>query len=328
MRNFGKIFIAGHKGMVGGAVLRLLKANKEIARENILTVSREELDLRCQSDVENWFKTNKPDIVIVAAAKVGGILANSKFPHDFLSDNLNLELNLINSSYKHGVDKLLFLGSSCIYPKFANQPINEDELLSGKLESTNEWYALAKIAGIKLCESLKVQYGFNALSLMPTNLYGPGDNYHVQNSHVLPALIRRFHEAHVNGYKEVVCWGTGKPRREFLHVDDLAKAIFHCIENWEMVDEACWKNKTDRVSFMNVGAGSDISIKELAEMVAAKVGFKGEIKWDESKPDGTPRKLLDITRIRDVGWTPKIELSEGIDATIKDFMNQNQLREA
>ena len=311
-----RIFIAGHSGMVGSAVYNLMKANKY---ENILKVSRKELDLRVFYDVEKWFELNKPDVVIITAAKVGGILANSKYPTEFLLDNIKIQNNLIEIAFNFKVKKLLFLGSSCIYPKFAKQPIKEESLLSGFLEPTNEYYALAKITGIKLCTALRKQYGFNSISLMPTNLYGPGDNYSLENSHVIPALIKKFHIAKLSN-KSVKCWGTGKPLREFLHVNDLAKACLFCLENSDLnIYENSSESKGEQFYFLNVGSGEEVTIKELAEKIALVVGFKGEILWDKSKPDGTPRKLLDISRIKRLGWESKIDLNSGLIATYNDF---------
>ena len=311
------IFVAGHKGMVGSAICRsLIKKDYK----NLLLVERKELDLRNDRDVKKWFKINKPSIVIIAAAKVGGIFANSRFPTEFLLDNLKIQNNLIENSFINGVKRLLFLGSSCIYPKFSKQPISEEDLLSGYLENTNEPYALAKICGIKLCQSLIKQYSFDAICLMPTNLYGPGDNYHPKNSHVLPALIRKFSEAALYKHELVKCWGSGQPKREFLHVDDLANACIFSLENWSLFkNNAPCDLNGDKLSFLNVGTGKDISIKDLAYKIAKGCDFKGKIIWDESKPDGTPRKLLDISRIKSLGWSPEIELEEGIELTLENF---------
>ena len=323
-----KIFVAGHKGMVGSAICRSLKKinntfqNKHCKNE-ILSISRDKLDLRDSNEVERWFKLKKPNIVIIAAAKVGGIYANDKNPADFLLDNLKIQNNLIENSFKFGVRRLLFLGSSCIYPKFANQPIKEEELLTNSLEPTNEWYAIAKISGIKLCEALRKQYGFDAISLMPTNLYGPGDNYHKTNSHVLPALIRKFFEAKKNKDSQVVCWGSGSPMREFLHVDDLAEACIFALNKWDPSQKESPKNKDGKpLYYLNVGTGLEISIKELANRIAETIGYQGEIVWDLSKPDGTPRKKLDITKFNSIGWSHKISLKEGIKNTIKLFSEQ------
>ena len=310
IRSSDRIFIAGHRGMAGSAICRALNAN---GYNNQLKATRQELDLTEAGEVDNWFRGNKPDVVVLAAAKVGGILANSNFPADFLLDNLKIQNNVIESAWRNGVRRLLFLGSSCIYPKFADQPIKEESLLTGALEPTNEWYAVAKIAGIQLCRALRIQHGFDAISLMPTNLYGPGDNYHPHHSHVMAALIRRFSEASKNNLKEVVCWGSGTPKREFLHVDDLASAAVFCLENWK------YNPDNEEPSYLNVGTGSDVSIKALAEKIAEKAGFQGKIAWDSSKPDGTPRKLLDVSRLLNMGWRSRIPLEEGIAKVIKDF---------
>lgn len=303
-----RIFVAGHRGMAGSAIVRRLDSG---GYTTILKASRSELDLRDAEAVATWFAIHKPQVVILAAAKVGGILANATYPADFLLDNLKIQNNLIESAWRSQVRRFLFLGSSCIYPKFAPQPIVEDSLLSGPLEPTNEWYAIAKITGIKLCHALRIQHGFDAVSLMPTNLYGPGDNYHPTNSHVLPALIRRFYEAHQSGASVVRCWGSGNPRREFLHVNDLADAVVFCLEHWQPGPED--------VQFLNVGTGTDITIRELAESVAASIGYQGTIEWDPSKPDGTPRKLLDISRLEALGWKATIPMDEGLRRTIEDY---------
>jgi len=300
-----KIFVAGHKGMVGSSIKRNLEKNGYMS---IITVERDKLNLLDFSKVNKWYLSNKPEIVIIAAAKVGGILANSTFPTEFLLDNLKIQNNLIEGAWHNGVKRLLFLGSSCIYPKFSSQPIKEEELLNGSLEKTNQWYALAKIAGLKLCEALNMQYDFDAISLMPTNLYGPGDYYHEKNSHVIPAFIRRFDNGVKENAKEIICWGSGSPLREFLYVDDLAEACRFVLENW--------KPKKDEIKYLNVGTGSDLTIKRLAEMISDKCGFKGQISWDVSKPDGTPKKQLDISKILDLGWKPKIDLEEGLQLTI------------
>ena len=317
------IFIAGATGMVGGALKKSLieKGYGNIkSGGKILTPTRNELDLLNTSQVNSWFKLNKPTITILAAAKVGGIYANSKFPYDFLIENLKIQNNVINASWENGVKRFLFLGSSCIYPKYANQPIKEESLLDGKLEITNEGYALAKISGIKLCEALRTQYGFDAISLMPTNLYGPGDNYHPYNSHVMASLIRKFAEAKIKNYKTITCWGTGKPLREFMHVQDLAEAIIFCLENWDPNDKNAPKDDDGRVlNFLNVGTGKDISIKELVEKINNETGYEGKVIWDHSKPDGTPKKQLNVGRINQLGWYSKINLDEGIRKTIKEF---------
>lgn len=300
MSTNSKIYVAGHSGLVGSAVLRRLKAD---GFSNFVLRNFEELDLRRQNEVEQFFEQEKPEYVVVAAAKVGGIHANNVYRADFLYENLQIQNNVIYSAFKNNVKKLVFLGSSCIYPKFAPQPINEDSLLTSTLEHTNEPYAIAKIAGIKLCEALRDQYGFNAISVMPTNLYGTNDNFDLENSHVLPALIRKFHEAKLHNSPSVNLWGTGSPRREFLHCDDAANGIVFLLKNY------------DGRQFVNLGTGEDITIKELAEMVREIVGFSGEIVWDSSKPDGTPRKLLDVSRIHELGWRHEISLREGIAKT-------------
>jgi GDP-L-fucose synthase len=299
-----KTYIAGHRGLVGSAIMRKLK--KE-GYNNLFYRTSSELDLRRQEKVEEFFKEEKPEYVILAAAKVGGIQANDKYSAEFLYDNLMIESNVIEAAYQNNVKKLLFLGSSCIYPKFADQPMKEDYLLTGKLESTNEGYAIAKITGIKLCEHYNRQYGTNFISAMPTNLYGPNDNFDLETSHVLPALIRKFHEAKVNDEDEVVIWGTGKPKREFLHVDDLADALLFLMNNY------------NGDQFVNVGVGKDISILELAQLIKDVVGFEGEIVNDLSKPDGTPRKLLDVSKLNYLGWEAQITLEEGIRDTYQWF---------
>ena len=300
-----EIYIAGHRGLVGSAIMRRLTA---AGYTHLLTRSREELDLSDQAQVRRFFETERPGYVFLAAAKVGGIHANSTYPADFIRDNLLIETNVIDAAYRSGVKKLQFLGSSCIYPKLAPQPLKEDYLLSGPLEPTNEWYAVAKIAGIKLCQAYRRQYGFNAISLMPTNLYGPGDNFDLQNSHVLPALMRKFHEAKTAGSPEVVVWGTGSPRREFLHVDDLADAAVFLMERY------------DGEEIVNVGVGEDVTVRELADLIKEVVGYKGEIVFDSSKPDGTPRKLLDVQRLNALGWRARISLKEGVRATYEWFL--------
>jgi GDP-L-fucose synthase len=307
MHKASRIFVAGHKGLVGSAIVRVLQRQ---GYSNLLLRSRQETDLCSATAVDRFFADEEPEYVFLAAAKVGGILANSTRPAEFLLDNLAIELNVIDAAYRYGVKKLQFLGSSCIYPKFAPQPIREESLLTGSLEPTNEWYALAKIAGIKLCQAYLLQYGFNAISLMPTNLYGPGDNFDLQSSHVLPALIRKFHEASRDGRPEVVIWGTGSPRREFLHVDDLARAAVLLMQEYE------------GVGIVNVGAGEDMTICELAELVRETVGYSGRIVFDASKPDGTPRKLLDISRLRALGWCQRIPLREGLAQTYEWYLAQ------
>ena len=303
-----KIFIAGHKGMVGSAVVRNFKNN---GYHNLLTANRVDLDLTDTCSVKKWYKVNKPDVVVIAAAKVGGILANSNYPVQFLLDNLKIQNNLIEGAWVNDVSRLLFLGSSCIYPKFASQPIKEESLLSNYLESTNQWYAIAKIAGIKLCEALNIQYDFDAISLMPSNLYGPGDYYHPKKSHVIPALIDKFDKAAKNNSKEVICWGSGSPYREFLYVEDLADACKFVLENWK-------PHKKD-IKYLNVGTGKDMKIKTIAEVISKKCEFKGKIIWDSTKPDGTPKKLLDVSKIRNLGWRPKTSFDEGLNLTIKNY---------
>ncbi|KAL5707192.1 GDP-L-fucose synthase [Ranunculus cassubicifolius] len=300
-----KIFVAGHKGLVGSAIVRKLHEN---GFTNLLVRSHSELDLTRQSQVESFFSNEKPQYVILAAAKVGGIHANNTYPADFISINLQIQTNVIHSSYVNGVKKLLFLGSSCIYPKLAPQPITEEALLTGPLEPTNEWYAIAKIAGIKMCQAYRLQYNWDAISGMPTNLYGPNDNFHPENSHVLPALMRRFHQAKVDNAKEVVVWGSGSPLREFLHVDDLADAVVFMLE------------KYSGLQHVNVGSGKEVTIKELAELVKEVVGFKGDLVWDSTKPDGTPRKLMDSSKLADLGWVPKVELRDGLVDTYKWYL--------
>lgn len=308
-----KIYIAGHNGMVGSAIMRALKKN---SYENLITKSFSELDLRRQFDVEKFFLQEKPEVVIVAAAKVGGILANNTYRAEFIYDNLMIEANLIHTSYLNKVEKLIFLGSSCIYPKFAPQPLKEEYLLSGYLEYTNEPYAIAKIAGIKLCENYHRQYGCNFISVMPTNLYGPNDNFDLQTSHVLPALIRKFHEAKIHNAKTVTIWGSGKPLREFLFVDDLAESILFMMEKVEALDLY-----NLGITHLNIGTGKDISISELASLIAKIVGYDGKIEHDTSKPDGTPRKLMDVSRINSLGWKYKTELEDGIENTYNWFLN-------
>ena len=299
------IYVAGHRGMVGSALVRALEKR---GHRNLILRTSAELDLRDQSAVLGFLAETKPTHVYLAAAKVGGIHANNAYKADFLYDNLLMQANVIEGSRIAGVDKLLFLGSSCIYPKHASQPMGEDALLTGALEPTNEPYAIAKIAGLKMCDAYRDQHGCNFISAMPTNLYGPGDNYHPENSHVLPAMIRRFHEAKVAGLREVVCWGSGTPMREFLHVDDLAEACLHLMD---VHNEAGW---------VNVGTGKDVTIRTLAETVAATVGYEGTIAWDTSKPDGTPRKLLNVSKMTSLGWTAKIHLKEGIREVYQEFL--------
>ena len=319
-----KIFIAGSTGMVGNAIKKsLIKSGYGLIENkgSLLTPSRAELDLLKFNEVESWFIKNKPTTVILAAAKVGGIQANNSMPADFILQNLKIQTNVIENSWKANVKRFLFLGSSCIYPKFAEQPIKENSLLESHLEATNEWYAIAKIAGLKLCEALRKQHKFDAISLMPTNLYGPGDNYHPENSHVMAALVSKFSKATLNSLPFVECWGSGDPLREFLHVDDLADAVVFCLENWQPDREDSPKDiYGNPLNHLNVGTGKDISIKELAYKISKSIGYKGEIIWDKSKPDGTPKKQLDISKMKELGWSPKIGLDEGINNTIKDFI--------
>ena len=335
MNNFGspkKIMIAGASGMVGNAIKRayLNHVNQNFKISEILTPSRRELNLLNFEEVKNWFKKNEPDIVILAAAKVGGIFANDNYPSDFILDNLKIQTNLIEISNNFKVDKFLFLGSSCIYPKFANQPIIEEDLLSGYLEKTNQYYAIAKIAGIKLCESLARQKGFNAICLMPTNLYGPGDNYHKFNSHVLPSLINKFSEAKEKNLKNVVCWGDGTPLREFLYVDDLAEACIFAIENLSLNSKNFPTDKNGNPLFwINVGSNKEISIKDLAVLISKLVGFEGAILWNKKMPNGTPRKKLDTSRLDKLGWKSKTNFEEGIKLTLKAYnedLQKNRLR--
>ena len=315
-----KIFIAGHKGMVGNAILREFKRNNY---QNILTVERNKLDLSNSLEVKRWFEINQPDVVILAAAKVGGIKANNEFPTDFLLNNMQIQNNVLYSSWKNNTKRFLFLGSSCIYPKFAPQPIKEDYLFTGKLEPTNEWYAIAKIAGIKLCDALRKQYNFDAISLMPSNLYGPFDNYHPENSHVLPALIKKFDDAVVNNSKEVTCWGSGKALREFLYVDDLAQAVIFALENWNPEDSNAPRDEEGKkLSLLNVGSNDEISIFELAKEIAVATGFSGKIIWDRTKPDGTPKKELDKTHLTTLGWKSKTSIKDGIKKTIKSYREE------
>jgi len=305
MNKHDKIYVAGHRGLVGAAIVRRLQA---AGYTNSITRTHAELDLTNQAEVSAFFAQERPEWVFLAAAKVGGIYANDTYPAEFIRDNLLIQSNVIDAAYQHDTQKLLFLGSSCIYPKFAPQPMREDALLTGPLEPTNEWYAIAKIAGIKMCQAYRKQYGFHAISLMPTNLYGPGDNFHPQNSHVLPALLRRFHEAKMSGAPSVTVWGSGSPRREFLHVDDLADACLFLMEYY------------DSPEIVNVGIGQDVSIRELAETIKGVVGYPGELVFDSSKPDGTPRKLLDVSRLTALGWQARIPFREGIASTYQWFL--------
>ncbi len=310
-----KIYVAGHRGLVGSAIIRALQLT---GCRNIITRTHDQLDLVRQEEVEAFFNAEKPEFVILAAAKVGGIHANNTYPADFIYQNLMIEANVINASFRASVSRLLFLGSSCIYPKLAEQPMQESALLTGVLEPTNEPYALAKIAGIKLCESYNRQHGADYRSVMPTNLYGPGDNFHPDNSHVIPALIRRFHEAKINGDQRVVVWGSGKPMREFLHVDDMAAASLYVFN----LDKSAYQQHTDEMlSHINVGTGQDCTIRELALTVAQITGYEGDVVFDESKPDGAPRKLMDVSRLRSMGWSSKIGLEEGLRSTYSWYLN-------
>lgn len=313
-----KIYVAGANGMVGSAMVRELKKKN---CENLLEPNSSDLNLIRQTEVENFFSREKPEIVIVSAAKVGGILANDTFRAEFIYNNLMIEANIIQAAYENGTEKLVFLGSSCIYPKFATQPMKEEELLSGYLEFTNEPYAIAKIAGIKLCENYYRQYGSNFYSVMPTNLYGAKDNFDLQNSHVIPALIRKFHEAKISQSEKVELWGTGKPRREFLYVDDLAQAVVFLLEKINAPD--LYDNG---LSHLNIGTGEDVEIIEVARLIKSIVGFEGEIENDITKPDGTPRKLMDVTRINDLGWKHKINLEEGLQKTYDWFLENSQAK--
>ena len=314
-----RIFVAGHSGMVGSAILRTLKKR---GYTNLLCPNRKELDLSNFFMVQEWFKKNKPDVVILAAAKVGGIYANNNFTADFILENLKIQTNVIENAWKYNIKRFLFLGSSCIYPKLAPQPLKEEYLLTGALEKTNESYAIAKVAGIKLCTALKQQYGFDAISLMPTNLYGKGDNYHSSNSHVLPSMISKFYNAKIKGSKKVDCWGTGSPKREFLFVDDLAEASIFILENISTDNESLYDNLGNFCGILNVGVGSDISIKELAKLTSSIIGYEGEIVWDSSKPDGTPRKLLDVSKLNKLGWSAKTTLKKGIEITLNSYIEE------
>lgn len=315
------VFVAGHKGMVGSAIVRKLASNPDI---NLITKDRSELNLLDQNAVGLFFENNKIDQVYLAAAKVGGIIANNTYPAEFIYENLTIQNNIIHSAHMAGVQNLLFLGSSCIYPKLAKQPMSESALLTDTLEPTNEPYAIAKIAGIKMCESYNRQYGRNYRSVMPTNLYGENDNFHPENSHVIPALLRRFHEAKFNNDEKVIAWGSGKPMREFLHVDDMAAASIYVMN---LEDEIYCENTQEMLSHINVGTGVDCTIRELVETVAKVVGFEGNIEFDPSKPDGAPRKLMDVSRLKDLGWQYSIELETGLSKTYAWFLaNQNNFR--
>ena len=318
-----KIFVAGHKGMVGSAICRQLEKDIEAT---VVTAVREKLDLLSQIEVQGFLKRERPDAIILAGSKVGGIHANNKYPAEFIFENLQIQNNIIHGSHLADVQSLLFLGSSCVYPKLASQPMAEDALLSGKLEPTNEPYAIAKIAGIKMCESYNRQYGRDYRSVMPTNLYGPGDNFHSENSHVLPSLMLRFHEAKINGDKEVVVWGSGEPRREFLHVDDMAAASIFVMG---LSEDAYHSQTTSMQSQINVGSGHDVSIAELASMIAKVVGYDGTIAFDTSKPDGSPRKLMNVDLLKSLGWKQEIDLKQGLEQTYGWLVdNQNNLRVA
>ena len=304
-----KIYIAGHRGMVGSACWRALTS---AGYTNLIGMTSKELDLRNQQVVEDFIKTEKPDVIIDSAAKVGGILANDTYPYEFLMDNMLIQNNLLRSAHENDIEKFIFLGSSCIYPKHAKQPLKEEYLLSGPLEPTNEWYAIAKISGVKLIEALRKQYSRDYVSLMPTNLYGPNDNFDLENSHVLPAMIRKFHEAKQDNHSSVILWGSGSPLREFLHVDDLAQAVLFALEH-----------KLDDYLY-NVGSGSDLTIKALAEIIQKVIGHNGQVLWDDSKPNGTPKKLMDSYKLNDMGWEPSTELIDGIKKTYEWFLKSNQ----
>ena len=324
-------FIAGATGMAGGSIARALTRagyGQQAEGGALITPPRAEVDLLDAEAVDGWFRTTSPSVVVLAAATVGGIEANRSRPTDFLLNNLKLQNNVIESAWRHGAKRLLFLGSSCIYPKFAQQPIREEALLSGALEPTNEWYAIAKIAGIKLCEALRKQHGFDAISLMPTNLYGPGDNYNPTGSHVLPALIRRFQEAKETGQSTVTCWGSGTPRREFLHADDLGDACVFALQHWNPEAENAPKDDQGQpLAFLNVGTGIDLPIKSLAQQVADAVGYVGTIHWDTSKPDGTPKKQLNVSRLAAMGWEAKIDLKNGLPMAVADYLDRRSTGE-
>jgi len=317
-----RVFVAGHKGMVGSAICRRLQEDKNTV---VLTASRDQVDLINQQEVRNFFRDNVIDEIYVAAARVGGIHANNEYPASFIYENIMIQSNIIHAAFESGVGRLLFLGSSCIYPRLSTQPISESQLLTGPLEPTNEPYAVAKIAGIKMCESYNRQYGTDYRSVMPTNLYGPGDNYHAENSHVIPGLLHRFHVAKSQNLPEVSVWGSGRPRREFLYVDDMAAASVHIMD---IPKVTFWGQVSQRLSHVNVGSGCDHTINELALMIAEVVGYTGCIKWDESRPDGTPQKLSDVTLINSLGWCHKVDLSDGLALAYEDYLKQNQLRVA
>ena len=312
MNDGARVYVAGHRGLVGAAIVRRLE---RAGFSNLILRTHAELDLRSQAAVDAFFAAERPEYVYLAAARVGGIHANNSYPADFIRDNLQIQTNVIDAAWRNGTQKLLFLGSSCIYPKLAPQPLHEDSLLTGPLEPTNQWYAIAKIAGIKTCEAYRRQHGFDAISAMPTNLYGPGDNFSLENSHVLPALMRKFHEAKTSGAAEVVVWGTGSPRREFLYVDDLADAALFLMRNYSAEE------------LVNVGCGQDLTILELAQTVAEVVGFQGRLRFDVSKPDGTPRKLLDVSRLSALGWKAQVPLRDGLERTYRWYLeHQGDLR--
>ena len=328
LEEYENIFIAGAFGMVGSAIKRELinlgySENKN-NKGKLLCPSKKELNLLNYVDLENWYKLNKPTVVIIAAAKVGGIIANSENPYDFILQNLKIQTNIIEISWKYNVKKLLFLGSSCIYPKFCKQPIKEEYLLSSNLEETNEFYAIAKITGIKLCQSLMMQHKFNTICLMPTNLYGPGDNYNLRNSHVIPALIRKFYEAKKSNLEKVICWGSGNPLREFLFVEDLAKACIFLLKNWNPVFNQVDGNLKDSKCWINVGAEFEVSIKTLAQKISKRINYQGEIIWDQTKPDGTPRKKLNTAKINALGWKAQTDLDKGIELTLASFKKEIQ----
>ena len=317
LKKSDRLAIFGARGMAGSAISRALNRH---GYSQLLLPSRQELDLLDRSSVEQWMEEYRPDVVVLAAAKVGGIQANNDLPAEFLLDNLKIQIHVIESAWSCGVRRLLFLGSSCIYPKYANQPIREEALMTGALEPTNEWYAIAKISGIKLCEALRRQYNFDAISLMPTNLYGTGDNYHLTNSHVLPALLRRFHEAKQQSQPVVTCWGDGSPLREFLHADDLGEACVFALQHWSaQAPDAPCDLSGQPLSFLNVGTGEDLTIRSLAEQIAEIVGYEGCIDWDTSKPNGTPKKQLDVSRLKSMGWQASIPLEKGLKLAYSDF---------